>query len=255
MPVYKESLNGVIRPIVASLKEAISHHELYGGSANIFINDDGLQLLPGEEAQERINFYHDNNIGWVARPKHGVDGFIRPGKFKKASNMNYALNISDKVEEKLAASVNHILGEKNGNSVSSQEEELYSLALEEVLKADGGAMADGNIQVGEYILIVDSYTHIPVDCLLYGAAEIFLTPEVAIVQHSAGVMQVVHEYFENGITFFRDLIYTSVRFSIGCGEVEPFAGHNSFLRWSAIQSVAMANPAGYAEYRSESHVF
>lgn len=255
MPVYKESLNGVIRPTVTSLKEAISHYEQCGGSANIFINDDGLQLLPENEAQERINFYHDNNIGWVARPKHGMDGFIRPGKFKKASNMNYALNISNKVEEKLVVSVNRILGEKNGSYINSQEEEeLYSLALEEVLTADGRAMADGNIRIGEYILIVDSDTRIPVDCLLYGAAEMFLSPEVAIVQHSAGVMQVVHDYFENGIAFFTDLIYTSVRFSIGCGEVAPFVGHNSFLRWSAIQSVAMANPAGYAEYWSESHV-
>ena len=44
MPVYKESLAGVIRPTVASLKAAISQYELQGGTANIFINDDGLQV-------------------------------------------------------------------------------------------------------------------------------------------------------------------------------------------------------------------
>jgi hypothetical protein len=71
----------------------------------------------------------------------------------------------------------------------------------------------------------------PVDCLLYGAAEMFLSPEVAIVQHSTGVMQVVNDYFENGITFFTNLVYTSIRYSIGCGEVAPFVGHNAFLRW------------------------
>ena len=138
--------------------------------------------------------------------------------------MNYALNISNKVEEKLVTSINRILGEKNGSYINSQKEELYSLALKEVLTADSRAMADGNIRVGKYILIVDSDTRIPVDCLLYGAAEMILSPEVAIVQHSAGVMQVVHDYFENGITFFTDLIYTSVRFSIGCGGVAPFCG-------------------------------
>jgi hypothetical protein len=33
--------------------------------------------------------------------KHGQDGFLRKGKFKKASNMNYGLALSLKVEEKL----------------------------------------------------------------------------------------------------------------------------------------------------------
>ncbi len=82
----------------------------------------------------------------------------------------------------------------------------------------------------------------------------FLSPEVAIIQHSAGVMQVVGDYFENGISFFTRLIYTSIRFSIGCGEVAPFMGHNSFLRWSAIQSVATKREDGYELYWSESHV-
>lgn len=44
MPVYKESLAGVIRPTVTSLKAAISQYELQGGTANIFVNDDGLQV-------------------------------------------------------------------------------------------------------------------------------------------------------------------------------------------------------------------
>ncbi len=42
-------------------------------------------------------------------------------------------------------------------------------------------------------------------------------------------MQVVHDYFENGITFSTDLIYTFVRFSIGSGEVAPFVGHGAFF--------------------------
>jgi hypothetical protein len=71
----------------------------------------------------------------------------------------------------------------------------------------------------------------PEDSLLYGAAEMFLSPEVAIVQHSTGVMQVTHDYFENGITYFTHLIYSSIRFAIGSGEVAPVVGHNAFLRW------------------------
>jgi hypothetical protein len=41
MPVYKEGLQGVIKPTVQSIKQAISTYELQGGTANIFINDDG----------------------------------------------------------------------------------------------------------------------------------------------------------------------------------------------------------------------
>ena len=66
-----------------------------GGTSAIFICDDGLQLIGAEEREERIAFYANHNIGWVARPGHSSapDGFKRPGKFKKASNMNYGLGM------------------------------------------------------------------------------------------------------------------------------------------------------------------
>lgn len=82
-PVYKEGLSTVIAPTVKSIKQAISTYELQGGSANMFINDDGLQLLDEDERRARIDFYADHSIGWVARPKHGENGFTRKGKFKK----------------------------------------------------------------------------------------------------------------------------------------------------------------------------
>lgn len=51
----------------------------------MFINDDGLQIIDEEERQARIDFYADHSIGWTARPKHGSEGFVRKGKFKKVS--------------------------------------------------------------------------------------------------------------------------------------------------------------------------
>lgn len=85
-PVYKEGLQGVIVPTVRSIKAAMTTYELQGGSCNLFINDDGLQLLDAEKRQARIDFYIDNNIGYVARPPHSNarGGFQRRGKFKKA---------------------------------------------------------------------------------------------------------------------------------------------------------------------------
>jgi hypothetical protein len=84
-PVYKESLAGVIDPTVQSLKVAISTYELQGGTASIFVNDDGMQLLDPEMAELRQRYYKNHNIGWAARPPHKQNGFIRAGRFKKVA--------------------------------------------------------------------------------------------------------------------------------------------------------------------------
>ncbi|KAK8104806.1 glycosyltransferase [Apiospora kogelbergensis] len=232
-PVYKEGLQGVIMPTVKSIKQAISTYELQGGSANMFMNDDGLQLIPEEERRARIEFYADHSIGWVARPKHGENGFLRRGKFKKASNMNFALMISCKVEEKLARY------DRTHDWTQADEAQAYEQSLKEVLEEDGRAWADGNVRVGDYILIIDSDTR---------------SPDVGIMQFSSGVMQVVHTYFENGITFFTNLIYTAIRYTVSNGDVAPFVGHNAILRWSAIQQVSYEDEDGYEKFWSESHV-
>lgn len=45
---------------------------------------------------------------------------------------------------------------------------------------------------------------------------------------------------------------------MGSGETAPFVGHNSFLRWEAVQSVGRSKQPGEAEdyiaYWSEQHV-
>ena len=247
-PVYKEGLQGVIIPTVKSIKQAMSTYELQGGSANMFVNDDGLQLVSEEDRRARIEFYADNSIGWVARPKHGEDGFKRRGKFKKASNMNYALMISCKVEEKLQAINRPIEWSQH------DEAQAYEQALKEVLEDDGRAWADGNIRVGDYILLIDSDTRVPADCFLDAVSEMEQSPDVGIMQFSSGVMQVVHTYFENGITFFTNLIYSAIRYTVSNGDVAPFVGHNAILRWSAIQQVSYQDDDGYEKFWSESHV-
>jgi cellulose synthase/poly-beta-1,6-N-acetylglucosamine synthase-like glycosyltransferase len=235
MPIYTESLEGVVKPTVASLQAAISYYESRGGSARIFMNDDGMAIRSEEDNKKFREFYVNNNIGWVSRPKHNHEGFVRRGKFKKASNMNFALNITNRVEDELQKLVDGMYEQGATTITEELEDELYQQALDTILVADPRAKAGGNIRMGEYILIVDSDTIVPEDCLMYGAAEMFLSPEVAIVQHATGVMQVSWDYFENGITYFTNLVYTAIRFSVGSGEVAPFVGHNAFLRWQAIQ--------------------
>ena len=53
---------------------------------NIFVFDDGMQIWDAEEQEIRKAYYDRNNIGWTSRPKHGKDGYIRKGRFKKVRN-------------------------------------------------------------------------------------------------------------------------------------------------------------------------
>ncbi|KAM7184739.1 glucans biosynthesis glucosyltransferase H [Rhypophila sp. PSN 637] len=258
MPVYKEGLSAVIKPTVMSLKAAISTYEMQGGSANIFVNDDGMQLISDEDAQARRDFYDEHNIGWVARPAHnprpdtekGEKKFLRRGKFKKASNMNYALHVSNRVEERLSNIQRH------AKWTSEHENAAYYQCLTDVMEEDEGrTWADGNIRVGDYILIIDSDTRVPEDCLLDAASEMEQSPEVAIIQFSSGVMNVTDSFFEKGVTWFTNLIYSAITFAVASGDACPFVGHNAVLRWQAIQdAAAYTDEDGYEKYWSESHV-
>lgn len=239
-PVYKEGLKAVIHPTIVSLKKAISTYELQGGTANIFVNDDGMQLIPVDEAEERRQYYEDNNIGWVARPKHAPKGdengqnvFVRAGKFKKASNMNYAMYASARIEGKMSQ-VN-----REASWTQDDEDNLYEHCLAQVLEEDEGrTWAEGDIRIGDYILIIDSDTRVPEDCFLDAVSEMEQSPQVAIIQFSSGVMNVTTSFFEKGITFFTNLVYTAIRFGVANGDVAPFVGHNAILRWSAVQDVS-----------------
>jgi hypothetical protein len=283
MPVYKEGLKGVIIPTTTSLLAAVRHYEQQGGTASIFVNDDGMQCVSPEMLEARKAFYELNNIGWVARPKHNepkknksgglfsrkkatdteadepedTKYFIRAGHFKKASNMNYCLDFSLRVEDELLRLIAETCQNRGctpDDLTIEEEDELYEQARNTMLEKDEGrTWAAGNIRVGEIILIVDSDTRVPEDCLLYGALEMHESPEVALLQHASGIMQVVNNVFENGITYFTDLVYTSIQYAVGNGDCAPFVGHNTFIRWKAIQSIAFQED-GKTKFWSESHV-
>ncbi|EPS96750.1 hypothetical protein FOMPIDRAFT_1052989 [Fomitopsis schrenkii] len=264
LPVYKESLKETIAPSVYSLKKAMQTYARQGGSSSIFVHDDGLQLIGEEERQARIAFYADHNIGWVARPPHdnSPDGYQRAGRFKKASNMNYGLALSLKLEKHLLA-LEAEAAERGADYVEGEEsleDRAMNLAVEEIYEESGGrwrpwACNGKSLRVGDIILIVDSDTIVPEDCLRDAARELYECPEVAIIQHESDVMQVAHHYFENGIAHFTRRINRCI--SMGCanGEVAPFVGHNAFLRWSALQDAAFVDPDdGVKKIWSESNV-
>jgi cellulose synthase/poly-beta-1,6-N-acetylglucosamine synthase-like glycosyltransferase len=162
--------------------------------------------------------------------------------------MNFGLALSNQVEEKLQTIDRH------PGWTQSDEAHAYEQCLKSVLEENPRAWADGYIRVGDYILIIDSDTRVPEDCLLDAASEMEQSPEVAIIQFSSGVMQVAYNFFENGITFFTNLIYTAIRYGVSNGDVAAFVGHNAILRWSAVQEVAFTDEDGQECFWSESCV-
>ena len=162
--------------------------------------------------------------------------------------MNYGLMLSCRVEE--------ILAEVTRHEKWTQQDEAgaYTSALAEIAKSHPDAWMDGNIRIGDYILLIDSDTRVPTDCLLDAVSEMEQSPEVGIMQFNSGVMQVQHDFFENGITFFTNLIYSAIRYTVSNGDVAPFVGHNAILRWEAIQCVSYQDEDGYDKFWSESHV-
>lgn len=260
-------------PSIESLKKAMQTYARQGGTSTIFINDDGLRLLPVEERDTRIRFYANHGIGWVARPKHDSlpGGFKRAGRFKKASNMNYGLALSLKAEKHLAdllaaestrqtsehakrhsemqfgmqyqnhdgedqGVVNKGVGQRKRSESDAGaqsttetasptvdewedlEEKAFQMAIDEVYEASGRQFrpwaADGRAcRLGEIVLLVDSDTIVPEDCLRDAAREMAEDPTVAIIQHESDIMQVAHHYFENGIAYFTRRINKVISFS------------------------------------------
>ncbi|KAH0543419.1 hypothetical protein FGG08_002277 [Glutinoglossum americanum] len=251
----------VVIPTVTSLLAAVKYYEELGGTASIYVNDDGMRLVSPDLAKARKAFYELNHIGWCSRPRHctkeGPEFFLRKGQFKKASNMNYCLDFSIRVEDEMLRLIEATCSERGCTQVDltiEEENELYEKARNSIVEQDGGkTWAAGNVRLGEIILIVDSDTRVPEDCLLFGALEMHENPEVALLQHASGILQVANNVFENGITYFTNLIYTSIQFAVGNGDCAPFVGHNTFIRWKAIQSISWEED-GMTKFWSDSHV-
>ncbi|KZV80222.1 hypothetical protein EXIGLDRAFT_845734 [Exidia glandulosa HHB12029] len=262
MPVYKESLEATIMPSINSIQKAMISYARQGGTSSIFVNDDGMQLLSQELREERMRFYENRNIGWVARPPHGTDGFVRAGRFKKASNMNYGLTLALRMEELLEEldkdpARKAALGVDGSDPFMDEEGVLSDHALElAVNETNGEAWASGGkaLRIGEVILLVDSDTQVPEDCLRDAARELAQTPEVAILQHGSDVLQVAHHYFENITAYFPRRVNQAIAMACANGEVAPFVGHNAFLRWRAMQEVAFVDSDGKRKIWSESNV-
>ncbi|TKY89773.1 hypothetical protein EX895_001070 [Sporisorium graminicola] len=249
MPCYKEGLQTVLAPSLKSVLAAVHAYRAQGGTANVVISEDGLRLLSKQEAEERVRFYNAMGCSWVARPADGENGYKRLGRFKKASNLNFTYTLSLRLEQvidELTATrqQQRLAGQISENQAQdgteAEDEAIYAEALQRVLdESNGRAWATGNIRMGDYILLIDSDTRVPEDCLMQAAAELERSPDVGALQHCSGITYVQHHYFERLLGYFVG-VFTNFSISWVCsnGAMAPLMGHNVFLRWTALQQVA-----------------
>ncbi|GMH39392.1 hypothetical protein BSKO_07290 [Bryopsis sp. KO-2023] len=225
---------------IAHLKVSNFFHRLQGGDCTIYVNDDGLMLISAEDRENRIAFYDSHEIAYCARPPHQPNVYSRRGRFKKASNMNFCLEVSQSVERcQESSNIDH------------------HTALDIVLQERGHEfLAGGDVRIGEFILLVDSDTRVPEDCIAPTVTELMKEEQVAFTQHSTTPMQVVNDYWENAISHFTVAVYNiAIRLACSGGDVAPLVGHNAFLRWSAMKECAFLDPYDKAvKMWSENHV-
>jgi len=91
-----------------------------------------MQLLDEEDLAVRKEYYELNSLAYVARPPHSAE-FVRAGRFKKASNLNFALELSIRVEEMMNERRPASTNDSSSLWTNDQEEPLYKDVLDQAL--------------------------------------------------------------------------------------------------------------------------
>lgn len=132
---------------------------------------------------------------------------------------------------------------------------LYGEAVKSVVNSQSFVtVLDGDLRLGPIVLLIDADTRVPEDCFLGAVSEFFESADLAILQHASGVLQVMHNYWENALAHFTRSNYFGTRYIVAAGDATPFFGHNAFLRLEALEKVAFDGNDGQKRWWSESHV-
>lgn len=238
MPVYKEGLDEVIVKSYENVKKAMDYYESKGGQSKFFICDDGLQLISDKDVADRVAFYKKNDIAFIARPPQN-----RKGLFKKASNMNYSLDVA--IQTKKLMDDNNL----------SYEDALHKVWISKNMEF----VANGDVLLPDdcLILLIDADTKVPLECMYDVVGEFTEDDSVAYTQHYTQPFdEQCTNYYEQFISFFTKKIYmVGIAASVCMGDNCPLVGHNAFLRWSSVQKVAFYDEDDKrTKYWSEDHV-
>ena len=233
IPVYQESNEIIFKTFLDSIAAGEKYKEFSGKEFNVLVSDDGLAPLMGgnctkekaEElfkrlsekdesltpkermAAERIVFYRKNNIAFVARPAAN-----RAGLFKKASNLNYTLKLSEATKCKAAPS---------GYFLEGGDFE--------------GGYSEGVININEVILLLDKDSGLNQGIINAVLPEFTEDDKLAYVQCSTKTDNLSENYYSSATGHQTNNLFHNIW---PCKALQgffvPLVGHNVFMRKSMI---------------------
>ncbi|MBQ2639869.1 MAG: hypothetical protein IJF92_03810 [Bacilli bacterium] len=236
IPVYLEENSVIFQTITDSLEAVKEYNRISGKYCNIVVSDDGIGAILKEKCNrrdidnlilqyknnksslsndlitvaERIIFYRNYNVAFVARPKEN-----RIGLFKKASNLNYTLTLGDELEK--------------GKS------------LEELTKKDGeyeGGYAEGDIKTYEIILLLDKDSGVNKNIIEAIMPEFIDNEKLSYVQCATNAINMDDNFFANTMgVHVNNLFHNIWPCNALKGFFAPLVGHNAFLRKSALREI------------------
>src|SRR5437870_1768073 len=214
IPVFRESFEDVIRPTLDAAREAARRYrEETGARCNVLVSEDGLLYFARNDLEgalakarrtgppdrtpdqaellARMAYYEEFEIGFVARPypEPGVPGTERAGRFRKASNLNYALRLADRLEG------GELLSEAHAHFREMVPEHVYELGR-----------WHGDVQVGDIIVQLDKDSVMPPDVIRATVPEFLDDPTLAYTQHASYPTN-EERYFSVVIGWFTRLLY------------------------------------------------
>ncbi|MCR5174991.1 MAG: protein kinase, partial [Oscillospiraceae bacterium] len=235
---YTESNDIIFHTFLKSLEAVRRYREFSGAEANVVVSDDGLapllggrctreavervvralqendhSLTPKERmAAERVLFYREHGIAFVARPAQN-----RAGLFKKASNLNYTLRLS-----RVAP-----------GGVLSESEFREGGAFE-------GGYAEGSVTIHEVILLLDKDSGIKDRIIEAVLPEFALDDKLAYVQCATKTDNLYENYYSSATGHQTNNLFHNIW---PCKALQgffvPLVGHNVFLRRSMLEKCGL----------------
>ena len=234
IPVYLEENEVIFETVRQSLAAVASYREYSSREANVLVSEDGLAPLMGgkcgkeevdslleafrnapdtltpeeKKAAQRILFYREQGVGFIARPAKG-----RAGLFKKASNLNYTMRYGD-----LTAS-----GLKSAGA--ERETDLFSQGY-----------AEGDCRTHEIILLLDKDSGVTPGIIEAVTPEFALDDKLAYVQCATNAINLRENYYSRATGHQTNELF---HFTWPCRALQgffvPLVGHNVFVSKTILE--------------------
>ena len=246
IPIYLEDNKVIFQTISDSIRAINRYKSVSGKKANIIVSDDGIGAVLREDCNEdkinelieeykatprsmsedvamildRIIFYRENDVAFVARPKEN-----REGLFKKASNLNYTLTLGDELE--------------------------IGRALEHLTNSGGkfeNGYIEGDVITNDIILLLDKDSGVNQNIIESIMPEFVCEEELAYVQCVTNAYNMKDSFFVKTMgTHVNNLFHNIWPCNALKGFFVPLVGHNAFIRKSALKEIDYWDSAKVSE--------